>query len=47
MNFGISLPAYKHNQSTIAKDMSNADRYKREPTYMHSALTQHGLFDLG
>lgn len=31
MNFGIlvfSLPAFKHNQSTIAKDMSNADRYK-------------------
>ena len=41
MNFGIlvfSLPAFKHNQSTIAKDMSNVDRYNSS-TNIH-ALTQ-------
>lgn len=41
MNFGILvffLPAFKHNQSTIAKDMSNADRYKAR-TNIHALGT--------
>ena len=41
MNFGIlvfSLPAFKHNQSTIAKDMSNVDRYKAR-TNIHALGT--------